>query len=87
MSGTRRALSALAAVALALFALWPPPAGAQTGAVPFFDLSRKPDRPDLAGLRAIRFLTDDDYPPFHFLGPDGQLTGSTSISPVRSAPS
>jgi len=43
--------------------------------VPFFDLARKPERPDLSGLRAIRFLTDDDYPPFHFPGPDGQLTG------------
>ncbi len=46
-----------------------------TDNVPFFDTSRKPDRPDLTGLRAIRFLTDDDYPPFHFPGPDGQLTG------------
>ena len=43
--------------------------------VPFFDTSRKPERPDLTGIRAIRFLTDDDYPPFHFPGPDGQLTG------------
>ena len=75
MSRTRRALSALAAAGLALIALWPWPAPAQTSAVPFFDLSRKPDRPDLVSLRAIRFLTDDDYPPFHFLGPDGQLTG------------
>ena len=43
--------------------------------VPFFDIARKPDRPDLTGLRSIRFITDDDYPPFHFPGPDGQLTG------------
>jgi polar amino acid transport system substrate-binding protein len=43
--------------------------------VPFFDTARKPERPDLTGLRAIRFLTDDDYPPFHFPGLDGQLTG------------
>jgi polar amino acid transport system substrate-binding protein len=42
---------------------------------PFFDPARKPERPDLTGIRAIRFLTDDDYPPFHFPGPDGQLTG------------
>jgi polar amino acid transport system substrate-binding protein len=47
----------------------------QPDSVPFFDLSRKPERPDLSGLRAIRFLTDDDYPPFHFPGPDGQLSG------------
>jgi polar amino acid transport system substrate-binding protein len=43
--------------------------------IPFFSAMRKPDRPDLGTLRAVRFLTDDDYPPFHFLGPDGQLTG------------
>lgn len=33
------------------------------------------DKPDLSGLRAIRFLTADDYPPLDFLGPDGALTG------------
>jgi polar amino acid transport system substrate-binding protein len=49
--------------------------GAQANTVPFFDLARRPEKPDLVGLRAIRFLTDDDYPPFHFPGPDGQLTG------------
>jgi polar amino acid transport system substrate-binding protein len=42
---------------------------------PFFDLTRKPERAELTGQRVIRFLTDDDYPPFHFTGPDGQLTG------------
>lgn len=49
--------------------------GTAADSVPFFDLSRRPEKPDVAGLRAIRFLTDDDYPPFHFPGPDGQLTG------------
>ena len=33
------------------------------------------DKPDLSGLRAIRFLTADDYPPLDFLSPDGALTG------------
>jgi polar amino acid transport system substrate-binding protein len=42
---------------------------------PFFDLARKPESAELTGQRVIRFLTDDDYPPFHFTGPDGQLTG------------
>jgi polar amino acid transport system substrate-binding protein len=51
------------------------PVSGQADSVPFFDTSRKPERPDLTGLRAIRFLTDDDYPPFHFPGPDGQLSG------------
>jgi polar amino acid transport system substrate-binding protein len=67
----------LAFVASLSSLVWMPvqaqPAGQDV--VPFFDISRKPERPDLTGLRAIRFLTDDDYPPFHFPGPDGQLTG------------
>jgi polar amino acid transport system substrate-binding protein len=66
------ALALGAAVAMQAAAQTAP---AQPDPVPFFDLARKPERPDLAGLRPIRFLTDDDYPPFHFLGPDGQLTG------------
>ncbi len=74
---TRRAPLA-AALALACAA---PLAAAAQGASstvpanPFFDLSRKPEKVELTGNRVIRFLTDDDYPPFHFVGPDGQLTG------------
>ena len=33
------------------------------------------DRPDLTGLKAIRFLTADDYPPLDFALPDGSLAG------------
>jgi polar amino acid transport system substrate-binding protein len=33
------------------------------------------DKPDLGGLKAIRFLTADDYPPLDFAMPDGSLTG------------
>ncbi len=33
------------------------------------------ERPDLSGLRAIRFLTGDDYPPLNFAMPDGELAG------------
>jgi polar amino acid transport system substrate-binding protein len=47
----------------------------QAEAVPFFDLSKKPQRPAASDLRSMRFLTDDDYPPFHFQGLNGQLTG------------
>lgn len=32
-------------------------------------------RPDPTALTAIRFLTEDDYPPFHFALADGQLAG------------
>ena len=34
-----------------------------------------PDAPDLSGLKTIRFLTADDYPPLDFEGPDGSPTG------------
>lgn len=33
------------------------------------------DRPEPGPPRVVRFLADDDYPPFHFAGPDGALTG------------
>lgn len=45
-------------------------------AVPgFWDPRRRPDRPDLSRLTVIRFLTETDYPPFNFTGPDGNPTG------------
>lgn len=52
----------------------------------FWDPQRRLERPDLAGVRAIRFITDDEYPPFAFQGADGALAGFnvdlvTPISP------
>jgi polar amino acid transport system substrate-binding protein len=45
-------------------------------AVPgFWDPRRRPERPDLSRLQSIRFLTDRDYPPFDYAGPDGNPTG------------
>jgi polar amino acid transport system substrate-binding protein len=45
-------------------------------AVPgFWDPRRRPDRPDLSRLTVIRFLTETDYPPFNFAGPDGNPAG------------
>jgi polar amino acid transport system substrate-binding protein len=41
----------------------------------FWDPGLKLERPDLSGLRAIRFLTDDDYPPLNFALADGTLAG------------
>lgn len=41
----------------------------------YWETNQRLERPDLSGLKAIRFLTDDDYPPMHFLGEDGRLTG------------
>ena len=52
------------------------PAQAATQAVPgFWDPRRRPDRPDLSRLTVIRFLTETDYPPFNFTGPDGNPAG------------
>jgi polar amino acid transport system substrate-binding protein len=41
----------------------------------FWDPRRRPERPDLSRIGAIRFLTDLDYPPFDFSGPDGNPAG------------
>ncbi len=41
----------------------------------FFDPNYAPQKPDLSRLRQIRFLTEDDFPPFNFLLADGQLAG------------
>ncbi len=57
----------------------PPPATLQAAApqaVPgFWDPRRRPDRPDLSRITVIRFLTETDYPPFNFTGPDGNPAG------------
>jgi polar amino acid transport system substrate-binding protein len=45
-------------------------------AVPgFWDPRRRPERPDLSRLGGIRFLTELDYPPFDYTGPDGNPAG------------
>jgi polar amino acid transport system substrate-binding protein len=45
-------------------------------AVPgFWDPRRRPERPDLSRISVIRFLTETDYPPFNYAGPDGMPAG------------
>jgi polar amino acid transport system substrate-binding protein len=45
-------------------------------AVPgFWDPRRRPERPDLSRIQSIRFLTEMDYPPFDYAGPDGNPAG------------
>jgi polar amino acid transport system substrate-binding protein len=45
-------------------------------AVPgFWDPRRRPERPDLSRVQTIRFLTETDYPPFDYAGPDGNPAG------------
>lgn len=65
--------SAPLAVACAL--LCAPALGEPASAPGFWDPQARPARPDLASLRSLRFLTDDEYPPFHFALPDGALAG------------
>lgn len=48
---------------------------ARVAAPSFWDPGLQLERPDLSGLRAIRFLTDDDYPPLNFALADGVLAG------------
>lgn len=41
----------------------------------FIDPERRMERRPLARISMIRFLTEEGYPPFNFLGADGQLQG------------
>lgn len=40
-----------------------------------FDPNQRIQRPDGNQIKTIRFLTTDDFPPFHFALPDGRLAG------------
>jgi polar amino acid transport system substrate-binding protein len=74
----RAVLMKLLPLALAAVAAWARPVEAQSIHVEvpsFWDPNLHLDRPDLSGLRAIRFLTDDDYPPLDFALADGSLAG------------
>ena len=53
------------------------PAGVDPGVrVPgFWDPRRRPEKPDLSRVSVIRFITETDYPPFNFAGPDGNPQG------------
>jgi polar amino acid transport system substrate-binding protein len=71
-------LLALAILAFALLALRPSPAAAQArnDIVPDAwqgDILRP--KPDMHGLAKLRFITDSDYPPFHYFDEVGALTG------------
>ncbi len=48
---------------------------ASAGLPGFWDPRRRPERPDLSRITQIRFLTEIDYPPFDYAGPDGQPAG------------
>jgi polar amino acid transport system substrate-binding protein len=66
------------AVTLGLTCGGPQVATAQSAGVMvpgFWDPKRRPERPDVSRLGSIRFLTEDNYPPFNFRGPGGQPIG------------
>ena len=67
----------LAILASLLALLASPVAGAADAPfIPYFwNPQSRAEKPDAAGVRAIRFVTDDEYPPFGFVGADGGLTG------------
>jgi polar amino acid transport system substrate-binding protein len=50
----------------------------------FWDSRSQLERPDLPATRTIRFLVDDDFPPLHFPGLDGNPTG-LSVELARAA--
>lgn len=50
----------------------------------FWDPKIRVERPEPGPARVVRFLTDDEYPPLHFAGPDGGLTGF-SVELARAA--
>jgi polar amino acid transport system substrate-binding protein len=78
-----RRLAAIAVLVLALAPVSSTPSsaqgeGASAGAVMvpgFWDPRRRPERPDLSRITVIRFLTEIDYPPFNYAGPDGNPAG------------
>ena len=52
------------------------PEAANSVAIPgFWDPRRRPERPDLSRVTLIRFLTEIDFPPFNYAGPDGNPAG------------
>lgn len=79
------ALAAWLAVAPAAAQNPPPPAAPQAQPAPaagspvaipgFWDPKRRPERPDISRITVIRFLTEVDYPPFNYAGPDGSPIG------------
>jgi polar amino acid transport system substrate-binding protein len=53
----------------------PPEATSPVTIPSYWDPRRRSERVDLTRVPQIRFLTEDDYPPFNFAGPDGQPVG------------
>jgi polar amino acid transport system substrate-binding protein len=60
-------------------------APAQQVTIPnFWDPRARAEKPDLTTVKTVRFLVDDDFPPLHFAGADGNPTGF-SVELARAA--
>ncbi len=73
---SRAALFSLAVIALAWLVPLPASAQVRNDIVPDTwqgDVLRP--KPDMHGLEKLRFITDSDYPPFHYFDEVGALTG------------
>ena len=76
MPGRRASrLLLLGAVLLGLAAPALAEAPAARSAPSLWDPHHRPDKPDMKSLRQIRFLTEDEFPPFNFAGAGGALEG------------
>jgi polar amino acid transport system substrate-binding protein len=74
--GRRSAFFGATSVVFAILAATAGEAASSGAPAPnFWDPDLRLERPDTSRLRAIRFLTSDDYPPLDFTLPDGTLTG------------
>jgi polar amino acid transport system substrate-binding protein len=74
----RRRTARLAAIVLGLACLWPIAGDTQirNDIVPdAWQGDALRPKPDMAGLERLRFVTDSDYPPFHYFDEVGALTG------------
>lgn len=52
-----------------------PPAASAVTVPNFWNPAERRERPVLPAQRVVRVLTDDEFPPLHFAGPDGVPTG------------
>lgn len=76
MTYTRTLMALLLAVMLPLAPVWGQEPAAEDEAAPELqEPALRIPKPDLQDLDRIRFVTDNDYPPFNYLDEEGELTG------------